>query len=156
VAASLASSQNGLAVADKINKRFQLSGTASAAVNALFARPPGATGAITFGSVVLLLWSGVSLSRGIQSTFELAWDLPPTGVRGTVNSAAALGLLVSELLLLSLFAGLLRNVSGGTVLSFVLRLGASCVLWLVLLRVYLSMRIAWRALVPAAIVMGIG
>jgi membrane protein len=144
------------AVAESIESRFHLRGSAAEAVETLFERPPGAQGAITIGSVILLIASGLSLSRTLQRTYEAAWELPPRGLRGTVNGLAALGILLSQIMLLSLLAGLLREVPAGSVITLVLRAAVATSMWLALQYVLLGARVSWRRLVPGALVSGLG
>jgi membrane protein len=156
VVVTLTSSSGGQALASRINDRFHLTGPAEEAVTTLFGRPPGAESAITIGSVVLLVASGLSLSRTLQRTYEAAWELTPRGLRGTLNGLAALGILLSQILLLSLLASLLRDVTGGSLLTFALRSALAVALWLSLQYVLLARRIPWRRLIPGALVAGLG
>jgi membrane protein len=155
VVATLLSSSDGEVLAERINERFHLTGTAADAVRTLFERPPGAQSAIGVGSVVLLVVSGLSLARSLQRTYEAAWRLPPLGLRGTVNGLAGLAILLSQILLLSLVAGLLRDRTGSVVLS-VLRAALAVGLWLLLQSVLLGRRVPLRRLLPGALVAGVG
>ena len=112
VVVTLTSSAGGETIAANISSRFHLTGSAAEAVETLFGRPPGAQSAITVG-VILLIASGLSLSRSLQRTRAAAWGLPPRGLRGTVHGLAALAILLSQIMLLSLLAGLLRGVPAG-------------------------------------------
>jgi membrane protein len=155
VAATTGRSGSSL-IADRLTERFRLSGSAAEAVQTLFRRPPGATGAITIAGVLLLLFSLLSLTRSLQRTFEAAWRLPPAGMRGTLDGLTGLGLLLASLLVLSLLVGALRPLPAGTVLAAVLRAVISAAIWLVLQRLLLSRRVSIRRLVPGAIVAGVG
>ncbi len=156
VVVTLTSNADGEALAQQINDRFHLTGVPAEAVESLFGRPPGAQSAITISSVVLLLASGLSLSRSLQRTYEAAWELSPRGLRGTVDGLAALGILLSQILLLSLLAGLLREFPGGSIITFVVRSAVATLVWLALQYVLLSRRVPWRLLIPGALVGGIG
>jgi membrane protein len=156
VVVTLTSSADGEALAQQINSRFHLTGAAEEAVNTLFGKPPGAESAISLGSVILLVASGLSLSRTLQRTYEAAWELPARGLRGTVHGLAALGILLSQIMLLSLLASLLREVAGGTLLTFVGRSALAVALWLTLQYVLLGRRIPWPRLLPGALVAGLG
>jgi membrane protein len=159
VLASIASNVRdaaGQSPAERINARFHLSGEAAAAVQTLFSRPPGTQNAITVGSVVLLLASGLSLSRSLQRVYEEAWELPARGVRGHLSGLAALGILLSEVVLLSLVAGALAHVPAGSVITLLLRCAGAVGLWLALQYVLLGGRVPWRLLAPGAVVAGLG
>jgi membrane protein len=156
VVVTLTSSADGAALAQRINSRFHLTGAAQEAVNTLFGRPPGVESAVTLGSVILLVASGLSLSRTLQRTYEAAWELPARGLRGTANGLAALGILLSQIILLSLLASLLRDVAAATLLTIVGRSALAVALWLALQYVLLARRIPWRRLLPGALVAGLG
>lgn len=156
VVSTLVSSSGGLQLADSISRRFHLSGNADDAVHTLFAQPAGATSTITAGSVILLVVSGLSFARTLQRTYEAAWQLPPRGLRGTLGGVAALALLLTQILLLSLLGGFLRTVPAGSALEFVLRAAASCALWLALQHLLLGGRVPWHRLLPGAITAGLG
>lgn len=156
VTATLLSPAGGATLAQRITERYHLTGAPAEAVSTLFERPPGAESPITVGSVILLLASGLSLSRTLQRTYETAWELPPRGVKGTVNGLAALGILLSQVLLLSLVAGVLRQIPAGSVVTPALRAALAVGLWLALQSVLLSRRVPWRQLLPGALVAGIG
>jgi len=156
VVSTMLSSNGGAQIAQNMNARFHLSGNAADSVRILFVQPPGAEQTITVGSVLLLVVSGLSFARTMQRTYEAAWQLPPRGMRGTAGGVAALALLLTQILLLSLLAGFLRSVPAGSVLEFVLRACASSALWLALQRLLLGGRVPWRRLLPGAVVAGCG
>ena len=156
VVSTLLSSNGGQAIAQRINDRFRLSGNAADSVRTLFVQPPNAEQTITFGSVLLLVVSGFSFARTMQRTYEAAWQLPPRGLRGTVGGVAALALLLTQILLLSLLAGFLRSVSR----RVRPRVGAA---WLRVQRPLARTAAPsagrprpWRRLLPGAIVSGAG
>jgi membrane protein len=156
VVSTLLSSNGGLAVAQRINDRFHLSGNAAESVHVLFVQPPNAAQTITVGSALLLVVSGLSFARTLQRTYETAWQLPPRGLRGSMGGIAALALLLTQILLLSLVAGFLRSVPAGSALEFVVRACAACGVWLALQYLLLGGRVPWRRLVPGAVVAGVG
>ena len=156
VVAAAASRQGPTAMADRMAARFHVTGSSAQAIRALFERPPGATGSITIAGVVVLLFSLLSLTRSLQRTYEAAWQLPPVGVRGTLNALTAIGLFIASLLVLSLLVGLLRQAPAGSVFAFVLRVLVNTAVWLLLQRLLLSRRVPVRRLLPGAVVIGAG
>ena len=156
VVAASASKQGTTAVADRLAARFHVTGASADAIRTLFERPPGATGSITVAGLVVLVFSLVSLTKSLQRTYEAAWQLPPIGVRGTLNGLTAIGLLLTSLLVLSLLVGALRQVPAGSVVAFLLRVATSTAVWLVLQRLLLSRRVPIRQLMPGSIVIGAG
>jgi membrane protein len=154
VVAAVASSDD--AIAQHLITRFHLTGTAAESVETLFSRPPGATGAITVLGFFLLLYSVVSLTRYLQRTYEAAWELPPAGIRGTLNGLSGMLLLLSQLVVLSLLGGLLGHLPAGGFVSFVVHVVVASVLWLQLQYLLLARRVPRHDLVPGAVVAGIG
>jgi membrane protein len=156
VLSTLVSSHGGNGLATTLVERFRLVGNSADAVNTLFAQPPGVSQSVSLGSALLLVLSGLSLARTIQRLYEAAWRLPPRGLRGTFGGLAALALLVTQILLLSLLAGFLRSAPGGSLLVLVLRAVASSALWLLLQHLLLGGRVTWRRLLPGAVAAGVG
>ena len=156
VLSTILSSNGGAQLAQRVNARFRLTGNGADAVRTLFDQPAGAAQSVTVGSALLLIISGLSCARTMQRTYEVAWRLPPRGVRGTLGGAGALILLLTQILLLSLLAGFLRQAPAGSVLEFLVRATASSALWLALQHLFLGGRVTWRRLVPGAITAGVG
>jgi membrane protein len=156
VLSTLISAHGGPGLATSLIQRFRLSGNSADAVRTLFAQPSGASASVSFGSALLLVLSGLSLATTIQRLYEAAWRLPPRGLRGKFGGLAALALLVTQILLVSLLAGFLRSAPAGSLLTLVLRIVASSAIWLVLQHLLLGGRVAWRGLLPGAVVAGVG
>src|SRR4051812_246049 len=95
VVAATVSRKDPTALADRVSARFHVSGASAQAVRTLFERPPGATGTITVAGMAVLVFSLLSFVRSLQRTYEVAWDLPSVGVRGTLNGMTALGVLIA-------------------------------------------------------------
>ncbi|MFE4696721.1 YihY/virulence factor BrkB family protein [Streptomyces sp. NPDC056738] len=71
--------------ADRIIKRYGLTGQGAEAVKSLLAPAEGAGASVgVFGSLFLII-SMLSFSRASQRLFEQAWQLPPLSVRNTKN-----------------------------------------------------------------------
>jgi membrane protein len=143
-------------LADSLILRFHLSGSAATAVRDLFTRPPGATGTLGVVSLVILLFSLLSLTRALQGVFESAWGFKPQGFRGTLNGLSGTTLFVTEAIVLTILAAALRGAPAATLLNAIIRLGAAFVLWLALQNLLLSRRVPWRELRRAALVATIG
>jgi membrane protein len=156
VVSTLLSSNGGQAIAQRVNERFHLTGNAAESVRVLFVQPPDAVQSITLGSALLLVVSGLSFARTLQRTYEIAWQLPPRGLRGSMGGIAALALLLTQILLLSLVAGFLRSVPAGSALEFLVRACGASVVWLALQYLLLGGRVPWRRLFPGAVVAGVG
>jgi len=129
-------------VARAIIRRFELGGESADAVNLLFAHSgDGSTGVL---SVLLLLFSGISLSRPLQRMYRLAWgvEIPP-GVGDALNAALGLTALVLGIGLLYVA----RTLVGSALLA-PLAVVMSLLVWVCLPWLLLDRRIAWRRLLP--------
>lgn len=156
VLSTLYSGGNGPKIADTITTRFALSGNAAEAVRTLFAQPPGAAQSITVGSLLLLIISSLSLARTLQRTYETAWQLPSRGLRGAFGGFGALALLLTQIVLVSLFTGFLRSIPAASLTGLILRAAASSAIWLALQRLLLGGRVGWARLLPGAVAAGTG
>jgi membrane protein len=147
VSALAPASRRGV-VADAIVARFHLSGESAAAVQQMFVTSGNpSTGVL---SVVLMLVSGVSLTRRIQRMYRQAWhrDADPgvVGLRGSLNATLGLSAMLVELVLLGLARSVVRHLPGDWVLGAPLSLFASLVLWTSIPWLLLDRRVHWRRL----------
>ena len=147
LASGLAPAGHGDLVSDLLNRKFHLEGSAADAVRELFAHPSAASTGVF--SVVLLVFSGVSLTRRMQRTYQDAWQLPPRrGVRGSVNAALALAVLLVELGLLFLVRTLVGALPAGWALGGTISVLVSLLLWTAVPWLLLDRRVPWRRLMP--------
>lgn len=138
---------NSSTVADAVIRRFGLDGQAADAVEAVFARPD--TGSVGVFSLLLLLISGISLTRRLQLMYVQAWRLPPLrGVRGSFNAAMGLTVLLVELALLYLVRTLVRGLPFDWAIQVPLSWLAGMLLWTTIPWLLMDRRIGWRRLVP--------
>jgi membrane protein len=137
-------------VADAVIRRFGLSGEAATAVATVFARPD--TGSVGVASLFLLVFSGVSLTRRLQQMYVLSWRLPPLrGVRGSLNAAMGLTVLLVELALLYLVRTLVRSIPFAWALQLPLSWAAGVLLWTTIPWLLMDRRVSWRRLVPGGV-----
>jgi membrane protein len=153
---AIGSSDGTSAVAERIVRSYHLTGDGASAVRSLFLRPTSSHGTLTGIGLLVLISSLLSFSRAMQRTYEAAWGLAPKGVRGTLTGFIGIGLLLSEVLLLSMLAGALHPRGGGSVLLYLLRALAGVPFWLLLQYVLLSARVPARMLLPGAVVAAVG
>ena len=128
--------------------KFELRGDAAHAVEQLFAR----SGDTSIGvlSLVLLVFSGVSLTRRLQKMYLQAWRLDrPPGVRASLNAAVGLVALLLEIALLSLLRKLVSALPLDWVLGVPLSLLVSLALWTTVPWLLLDRRVSFRRLLPA-------
>lgn len=142
-------------VARGIINRFDLGGDAAAAVEQLFAQPDNST--VGSLSVVLLLFSGVSLTRRLQRMYLIAWRLESvSGVRGSLNATLGLAVLLLEITLLSFVRTLLRGLPSDDALALVTSALAGVLLWTSIPWLLLDRRIPWRRLLVAGVLASTG
>jgi uncharacterized BrkB/YihY/UPF0761 family membrane protein len=147
LASGLAAADHRDLVSDLLIRKFRLGGSAADAVRDLFAHPSGASTGVF--SVVLLVFSGVSLTRRMQRMYQDAWRLPPRrGVRGSLNAALALAVLLVEIGLLFLVRTLVGALPAGWVLGGTISVLGSLLLWTAVPWLLLDRRVPWRRLMP--------
>jgi membrane protein len=145
--AALAPAGNRDLVGESLIRRFRLTGDAAAAVQELFAHSgDSATGVL---SVLLLVFSGVSLTRRMQRMYQQAWRLePPPGVGHAVHATLGLTALLLGLGLLYAARALVERLPLTDVLLLVVSTLVGFVLWTSIPWLLLDRRVAWRRLIP--------
>ena len=102
--------------------------------------------------MVLLVFSGVSLTRRLQRTYQQAWGvLPDKGVRNSLNAMLALATLVIEIALLYFARSLVRPLPTGWVLGVPLSFLAGVLLWTSIPWLLLGRRLRWSRLLPTGV-----
>jgi membrane protein len=141
-------------IADTLIDRFHLTGPGAASLRQLFLTPGGTRDALTWVSIVVVLYSAVNFTRTLQRSYERAWSLTSAGLRASWRGLVWLLSLVGYIWLTSwmniALSGVVRATVGGVsalILSFAF--------WLWTPRVLLGPRIPWRRLVPAAVLTAI-
>jgi membrane protein len=100
-------------------------------------------------SVVLLVFSGVSLTRRMQRMYLQAWQLERgPGLRGSLNATLGLAALLVEIGLLNFARTLVRGLPLHQVLGWSVSVLASLVLWTSVPWLLLDRQIRWRRLLP--------
>lgn len=152
VVASFTSAAGAGRVGDRIIERMGLTDSAAAAVNTLFAYPPGASGTTSLFSISLLLFSLNGFARSVQRTFEGAWGLPKMGIRGTASRTAGLLVLVGAGYLVAWVGERVEPLPvAGAVLAIAVQEGAIVGGWLIATSFMLSHRVPVRLLVAGAL-----
>jgi membrane protein len=138
-------------VSQALVRRFELSGNAADAVRQVFAQPAGAS-SIGVLSVVILVFSGVSLARRMQRMYQDAWRVEPvSGARGSLNTFLGLGALLMEIALLYLVRSLLRSLPMDQLLGLPVSILTGLLLWTCIPWLLLDGRVHWRRLVPGGL-----
>ncbi len=146
---------NGSAIAEGMIRRFNLSGSAADSVRQVFDHPETA-GSVGAFSVLLLVLSGVSLTRRLQRTYQQVWQVDPrAGVRGSFAAMTGLLAMIAEIALLSVLGAAARALPFGWILAVPLSAFASLVLWTSIPWLLLDRRLEWRRLLPAGVLTGV-
>jgi membrane protein len=114
------------------------------------------SGSVSLLSVLLLLFSGVSLTRRLQRMYQDAWRLAPLpGVRRSLNAASGLAALLVEISLLYLIGTLVRSLPFAWSFGFPLSAVAGLLLWTSVPYLLLDRRVPWRRLLPGGALVGL-
>ena len=138
------SPQGGDDLSDAITSRFKLDPGASDTLHSAVAQPPDP--GIGVLGVFLLVISALSFTRAMQRLYVRAWRLGKLGLRGNLWG---LEWLVIFVLFWSLQPLIIHLFSGVTAFAFSLAL--STAMWVITPYLLVAKRIAWRRLVPQAL-----
>jgi membrane protein len=151
VYSAVVSSSTGRDFADQVNHAFKLTGEPAASIRAAVATPNTVRSALSVIGILILVVSALSFTRALQRLYQLAWNQPPLGLK-----AAAWGLIwLAMVIVLVTLRPVLLGATGG-VPRVALTIALSDVLWLLTPYVLLARRVAWRRLLPAALLTGVG
>jgi membrane protein len=142
---------SGRSMAQMLIDRLGLHDSAAASVRQAFAPVEAVEAGVTALSIFLLLFSGLSFTRGLQRLYEGAFSLPTRGMRNT--KWGLLWLLVVTILV-TVRPLVLGGLSGE--LETIASLTLSGVLWLVTPYLLLGRRVHWLRLLPLAVLSVLG
>lgn len=152
LASTLAPADRDDAVSAGLIRRFHLTGGAAEAVTQVFARPAGSA-SVGGLSVLILIFSGVSLARRMQRLYLAAWRLDPLpGVRGSFNTFLGLAVLLLDIALLALARSLIRALPFDWLFGVPISLISGFLLWVSIPWLLLDGRVNWRRLVPSGVI----
>ena len=139
-------------VENTMRERFGISGETDQAVQHLVGSREDLRGGISAIGVIVVLASATSFTRALQRTYELAWDLPKAGLRGSVRGLVWLVSLVAYVTVLGTAVRLAGSSPPGTVLRTVLVVAGSVLLWWWTPYLLLLGRVRARALLPGGLI----
>ncbi|HXA55201.1 MAG TPA: YhjD/YihY/BrkB family envelope integrity protein [Solirubrobacteraceae bacterium] len=145
VYSSLAPHLSAHGFAQSIVTRLNLSGAAAQSIDEMFAPSTAVAHSVTAIGVLLVVFSTLSLARALQRMYELCYELPAAGVRGTPWHLLWIALIPLYVSVRPLVAGL---ASGWWHVAGSLLLGTGA--WLLTPYVLLGRRLPWRELLPGA------
>jgi membrane protein len=128
-----------------IINRLQLSGATAQSVREVFAPSATVAHSVTVLGFALVVFSALSLARALQRMYEVSYELPSAGMRGTPWHLLWIAMIPAYVSLRPLVAGL---AAGWWHIAGSLLLGT--VEWLLTPYVLLGRRLAWRQLLPGA------
>ena len=82
---AVSSQLGGKDTADRIIKRYDLTGGGAEAVRDIFASPSGTSTSVGIIGFLFLMVAVLSFTRAVQRLFEQTWELAPLSVRNTFN-----------------------------------------------------------------------
>jgi membrane protein len=145
------STADGRDFADQLVRLFHLRGSTAASLHSALAPARTVENEVSTLGAVLLVFSSLSFTRALQRLYQLAWSQSSLGLWAAKWGLAWLAIVVAGLTVRPLVLGGLDGVP---------RLGLSLVmaaaLWLVTPYVLLGLRIAWRRLLPSALLTAAG
>ena len=144
------------AVSEAITQRLALTGASADAVEQLFTTPPGASSSVTVFSSLLLLYSGVSFTRRLQSMYLAAWDEAKVGVRSTLFATLGLVVLIVEILVAYGIRSLVSRFPLEWLWAVPISTATGLVLWTSIPYLLLDRRVHWRRLLFTGALSAVG
>lgn len=140
----------GRSLARLLIDRFDLDASSADLVEGLFAPASTVEGGYSIIGLVLVIVSGLAFSRALQRVYERCWRLRSLGVRAT---PAGLKWLAAVALYFGVLAGLRGELvdAVGPVFAAVIAISTGTGIWLATPAILLSKRVAWRELLPTAL-----
>jgi membrane protein len=137
-------------LADRINERFDLEGSAARSMEALFNDAGEVESAVTWVSCIILILSALSFTRALQRMFQRAYGTEPGGWTEAWRGLAWLGAFALWVVVSSPLRETLEGIAG---LVFAIAVSAAMgfVVWLWTPMILLG-RMDWRHLLPGALV----
>ncbi len=143
---SVFSRDTGREFSGELTDRFNLKGSSADALDAAVGGPDGVHVSVSALGVLILVLSALSFTRALQRLYVKAWNLGRLGLRGNLW-----GLLwiLAFLLYFALQPAIVGLLDGAAAVAASLAL--SCGLWLFTPWLLVGRAIAWRRLVPQAV-----
>jgi membrane protein len=118
--------------------------------------PTSARASIGILGVVLALLTATSFARALQRSYQLAWRLPPVGLRAAWRPLALVVGLALYVELLFLFSRLVRGVPAGSVLEDLVTFAGAWALWTGAGWILLAGRVRPRLLAVGGLLTAVG
>ena len=156
VVASAAPAGQEDVISQAIIKRFALSGEPAAAVEQLFTTPPDATSETTIFSALLLIYSGVAFTRGLQRMYRAAWGQDKAGIRSALFASLGLTALILEMVVAYWIRAFVSRFPLEWLWAIPLSAAIGFVLWTSIPYLLLERQVHWRRLLAAGATSSLG
>lgn len=156
LAATLAPADRAEVISQSIIRRFGLEGDSADAVTTLFTVPSGVESSLSAFSLLLLIASGTSFTRRLQTMYRTAWEEEKARVRSGLYAALGLFTLLAEVLILYGARTLVRQLPLNWLITLPLSLVTGVALWTSIPYLLLNRVVHWRRLLAGGIVASIG
>ena len=143
-------------IARTIINKFALTGDSADAVNQLFAIQAGAAGSASLFSALLVIWSGISFTRRLQTMYRMAWEQDKEGVRSGLFAAFGLLVLLAEMVALYIVRSLFRQFPPSWFWVVLVSVATGVVLWTSIPYLLLNRQLHWRRLLVAGTLAAVG
>jgi membrane protein len=120
------------------------------------APPPSARASIGILGVILALLTATSFARALQRSYELAWRLPPAGLRAAWRPLALVIGLALYVELLFLFGRLVRGVPASTLLEDLVTFVGAWAVWTGAGWILLAGRVRLRLVAAGGLLTAVG
>jgi membrane protein len=120
------------------------------------APPPSARASIGILGVILALLTATSFARALQRSYELAWRLPPAGLRAAWRPLALVIGLALYVELLFLFSRLVRGVPASTLLEDLVTFVGAWAVWTGAGWILLAGRVRLRLVAAGGLLTAVG
>ena len=118
--------------------------------------PPSARASVGVLGILLALLTATSFARALQRSYQLAWRLPPVGLRAAWRPLALVVGLALYIELLFLFGRLVRGVPAGSVLEDLVTFAGAWALWTGAGWILLAGRVRPRLLAVGGLLTAVG
>ena len=146
----------GESLAVTLVRRLGLHQTQVSSLQSAVAPPPSARASIGVLGVVLALLTATSFARALQRSYQLAWRLPPVGLRAAWRPLALVVGLALYIELLFLFGRLVRGVPAGSLLEDLVTFAGAWALWTGAGWILLAGRVRPRLLAVGGLLTAVG
>ena len=156
VVSSISPHPGGDSPATVLLGKLGLGGAEMSSLKTAVAPPASARASIGVLGVLLALLTATSFARALQRSYQLAWRLPPVGLRAAWRPLALVVGLALYIELLYLFGRLVRGVPAGSVVEDLVTFAGAWALWTGAGWILLAGRVRPRLLAVGGLLTAVG